>query len=133
MGLFRTEDTPDHDDYWRNRHVGRAMEAGRVWQRYEQEARDAEAAARDAADAWYRHHADDAPEEYEERRVWRRASKRLTNCRALTAEAARRARLRADEYAASPAMTEAAATITAWRAELPEWWPSPDDPKEDHD
>lgn len=133
MGLFRTDRTPEHNDYWRNRHVGRAMEVGRVWQRYEQEARDAEAAARAAASAWGRHHADDAPEEYEDRRVWRRASKRLTNCRALTAEAARRARRRANEYAASPAMTEAAATITAWRAELPEWWPSPDNPKEDHD
>lgn len=133
MGLFRTDRTPDHDDYWRNRHVGRAIEVGRVWQRYEQEAREAEAAARDAADAWYRHHADDAPKEYEVRRVWRRASKSLTNRRALTAEAARRARRRADEYAAGPAMAGATETITAWRAEPPEWWPSPNDPKEDHD
>ena len=134
MGLFRTDHTPDREDYWRNRHVGRAMEVGRVWRRYEQEARAAEAAARAAADAWDRHHADDAPRGYEARRVWRRTSKRLTNCRALAAEAARRARRRANEYAAGPAMTEAAATIAAWRAELPEWWPSPDDPKEeDHD
>lgn len=124
MGLFRTDRTPEHDDYWRNRHVGRAMEVGRVWRRYEQEARAAEAAARAAADAWDRHHADDAPREYEARRAWRRASKSLTSRRALTAEAARRTRRRADEYAAGPAMAGATETITTWRAELPEWWPS---------
>lgn len=133
MGLFRTDRTPDHDDYWRNRHVGRAVEVGRVWRRYEQEARAAEAAARGAADAWDRHHADDAPRGYEARRAWRRSSKSLTNRRALTAEAARQARRRADEYAAGPAMAGATETITAWRVDLPEWWPSPNDPKEDHD